>query len=73
MVIGLGLDQLDNVHGKDAEFENIKKKKKKEKNGAMLFFWMIRRGKEPLLQLKLKEYQVKKESGSLNKKPKTKA
>jgi len=34
---------------------------------------MIRRGKEPLLQLKLKEYQVKKESGSLNKKPKTKA
>jgi len=39
MVIGLDLDQLDNVHGKDAEFENIKKKrKKKKKYGAMLFF-----------------------------------
>jgi len=31
MVIGLGLDQLDNVHGKDAEFENIKKEKKRKK------------------------------------------
>ena len=28
MVFGLDVDQLENVHGKDAEFENIKKEKK---------------------------------------------
>ena len=47
MVFGLDVDQLENVHGKDAEFENIKKKKRKKKEyGAMLAgpetsFWAI--------------------------------
>ena len=46
MVFGLDVDQLENVHGKDAEFENIKKKRKKKEYGAMLAgpetsFWAI--------------------------------
>jgi hypothetical protein len=41
MVIGLDLDQLDNVHGKDAEFENIKRKRKKKKN--MVPCWLAQK------------------------------